>query len=66
MAIISVTPSESRKLDGPTNMFGPSDYIDYNDRRSIPISIPDFKHEEKGNEKFVVGFLQFDSIATGC
>ena len=57
MAIISVTPSESRKLDAPTNMFGPSDYIDYSDRRSIPISIPDFKHEEKGGEKYVVSFL---------
>ena len=54
MDIISVTPSEARKLDGPTNMFGSSDYIDYSDRRSIPVSIPDFKHEEKNGDKFVV------------
>ena len=62
MAIISVTPSEARKLDGPTNMFGSSDYIDYSDRRSIPISIPDYRHEEKGSDKFVVSSLLLHDI----
>ena len=57
MAIISVTPSESRKLDGPTNMYGSSDYIDYSDRRSIPVSVPDFKHEEKNGDKYVVRYF---------
>ena len=59
MEIISVTPSEARKLDGPTNMYGSSDYIDYSDRRSIPVSVPDFKHEEKNGDKYVVRYFYF-------
>ncbi|XP_047140564.1 sorting nexin-27 isoform X1 [Hydra vulgaris] len=52
LLIISVSPSEARKLDG-SEVCG-SDYIDYSDRRSIPITIPDFKYLEKDGEKYVV------------
>ena len=54
MVVISVTPSEARKLDGPTDMYANSDYYDYSERRNIPISIPDFCSEEKSGEKYVV------------
>ena len=53
MVVISVTPSEARKLDGPTDMYANSDY-DYSERRSIPLSIPDFHSEEKNGEKYIV------------
>lgn len=54
MAVISVTPSEARKLDGPTDMYANSDYYDYSERRSISLSIPDFHSEEKNGEKYIV------------
>ncbi|XP_057303396.1 sorting nexin-27-like [Hydractinia symbiolongicarpus] len=54
MAIISVTPSEARKLDGPADVVGSRDYIDYSERKSVPITIPDFRTEDKNGEKYVV------------
>jgi len=54
MVVISVTPSEARKLDGPSDMHGGTnvDYVDYSERRSIPITIPDYRQVE--GEKYIV------------
>lgn len=57
MAIISVTPSEARKLDGPADVVGSRDYIDYSERKSVPITIPDFRTEDKNGEKYVVSIF---------
>ena len=54
LVIISVTPSEARKLDGPAEISVNRDYIDYSDRRSVAINIPDLRHEESNGEKYVV------------
>ena len=54
MVLISVTPSEARKLDGNTEVVGPRDYIDYSDRKAIPVTIPDFSYKENNGEKYVV------------
>ena len=54
MVVISVTPSEARKLDGPADAAGPVDPHDYSDRRGIPITIPDTRTEEAHGQKYVV------------
>ena len=54
MVLISVTPSEARKLDGPGDVITSRDYIDYSDRKAIPITIPDFSYKETNGEKYVV------------
>lgn len=52
MVLISVTPSEARKLDGPT-VIGARDYIDYSEQKSAPLTIPDFSYKEDNGEKYV-------------
>ncbi|XP_065060533.1 sorting nexin-27-like isoform X4 [Rhopilema esculentum] len=54
MVVISVTPSEARKLDGPADAAGPVDPYDYSERRGIPITIPDTRTEEAHGQKYVV------------
>lgn len=56
MVVISVTPSEARKLDGPTDVIGSRDYVDYGERKSIPLSIPDLTYKENNGDKYVVSF----------
>ena len=54
LVVVSCTPSEARKLDGPPESVGSPEFYDYTDRRSIPVTIPDTRLEEKFGEKFVV------------
>eukprot|EP00794_Sanderia_malayensis_P009750 gene9750-10747_t len=54
MVVISVTPSEARKLDGPSEAVGQIDQQDYSERRSIPLTIPDCRAEEANGQKYVV------------
>lgn len=43
----------AERLEPSDDSSGPS-YIDYSERRSLPISIPDYQTVEQGGEKFVV------------
>lgn len=54
LVIISVTPSEQRKLDGPVDAVGNSETHDFSDRRGIPLTIPDTRTEEAHGQKYVV------------
>ena len=54
LVIISVTPSEQRKLDGPVDAVGNSETYDFTDRRGIPLTIPDTRTEEAHGQKYVV------------
>ncbi len=54
LVVISVTPSEARKLDGPSDAVGHLDHYDYTDRRSVPLTIPDCRTEEAHGQKYVV------------
>ena len=29
-------------------------YVDYSEKRSLPITVPDYKHVHEGGERFVV------------
>nr|XP_042901715.1 sorting nexin-27 [Parasteatoda tepidariorum] len=52
LTIISVTAQEAERLEPSDESSGYS-YIDYSEKRSLPISIPDYNWIEKG-DKFVV------------
>lgn len=53
LTVISVTPQEADRLE-PTEDQGGYSYIDYSEKRSLPISIPDYQIITKNGEKFVV------------
>ncbi|XP_060525618.1 sorting nexin-27 isoform X2 [Cylas formicarius] len=50
LTVISVSPQEAERLE-------PSDdsqvYYDYSEKRSLPISIPDYHYNERGGERYV-------------
>ncbi|GFS38263.1 sorting nexin-27 [Trichonephila inaurata madagascariensis] len=52
LTIISVTAQEAERLEPSDDSSGYS-YIDYSEKRSLPISIPDYNWVEKG-DKYVV------------
>jgi len=54
LVIISVTPSEARKLDGPVDATSHTDAHDYSERRPIAVTIPDTRLEEADGQKFMV------------
>ncbi|XP_025076754.1 sorting nexin-27-like [Pomacea canaliculata] len=53
LTVISVPEQVAEKLEPSDDSSGPS-YIDYSERRSLPISIPDYHYVESNNEKYVV------------
>lgn len=53
MAVISVPDQIADRLEPSDDSSGPS-YIDYSERRSLPISIPDYQAVQQNGEKFVV------------
>nr|CAG4651817.1 EOG090X05ZS [Triops cancriformis] len=53
LTVISVTPKEAERLEPSEETTGYS-YIDYSEKRSLPISIPDYHYLDKRGEKFVV------------
>lgn len=58
--MISVPDQVAERLEPSDDSSGPS-YIDYSERRSLPISIPDYQAIESAGEKFVVSKLGFIS-----
>jgi sorting nexin-27 len=58
--VISVPDQVAERLEPSDDSSGPS-YIDYSERRSLPISIPDYQTIESVGEKFVVSKLGFIS-----
>ena len=55
--MISVTPSEARKLDGPMDAVSHVDTYDYADRRPVQVTIPDTRLEEADGQKFMVNIF---------
>ncbi|KAH6937559.1 hypothetical protein HPB50_001712 [Hyalomma asiaticum] len=53
LTVISVTAQEAERLEPSDDSSGVS-YIDYSEKRSLPISIPDYNYLERSNDKFVV------------
>lgn len=53
LTVISVTPREAEKLD-PGDDVSAFTYYDYSEKRSLPISIPDYNYIERNGHKFVV------------
>lgn len=53
LTVISVTAQEAERLEPSDDSSGYS-YIDYSEKRSLPISIPDYNWIDKNGEKFVV------------
>ncbi|KAK6179876.1 sorting nexin-27 isoform X2 [Patella vulgata] len=53
LTVISVPDQVADKLEPSDDSSGPS-YIDYSERRSLPISIPDYQSVEHEGEKFVI------------
>ncbi|XP_071449829.1 sorting nexin-27 [Hetaerina americana] len=53
LTVISVTPQEAERLEPNEEPVGYS-YIDYSEKRSLPISIPDYHTLDKLGERYVV------------
>lgn len=53
LTVISVTPQEAERLE-PSDDQSTYNYIDYSDKRSLPISIPDYHTVDKDGDKYVV------------
>nr|CAD7193834.1 unnamed protein product [Timema douglasi] len=53
LTVISVTQQEAERLE-PTEDLAGYTYIDYSEKRSLPISVPDYHYLEKGGERYVV------------
>ena len=51
--MISVPEQVADRLEPSDDSSGPS-YIDYSERRSLPISIPDYHTVNQNGERFVV------------
>ena len=52
-SVISVPDQVADRLEPSDDSSGPS-YVDYSERRSLPISIPDYHSVNQNGEKFVV------------
>jgi len=53
LTVISVTAQEAERLE-PSEETAGYNYIDYSEKRSLPISVPDYHYLEKGGERYVV------------
>ncbi|PSN44097.1 Sorting nexin-27 [Blattella germanica] len=53
LTVISVTQQEAERLEPTEDPTGYT-YIDYSEKRSLPISIPDYHYLEKAGERYVV------------
>lgn len=53
LTVISVTAQEAERLEPAEEVTG-YNYFDYSEKRSLPISIPDYHYVEKNGDKFVV------------
>ncbi|XP_002732720.1 sorting nexin-27-like [Saccoglossus kowalevskii] len=53
LTVISVPQYESERLEPSDDSSGYS-YIDYSEKRALPISVPDYRQMEKNGEKFIV------------
>ncbi|XP_060567273.1 sorting nexin-27-like [Ruditapes philippinarum] len=53
LTVISVPDQIADRLEPSDDSSGPS-YIDYSERRSLPISIPDYQSVQQSGERFVV------------
>ena len=53
LTVISVTPREAEKLE-PNDETSTYSYFDYSEKRSLPISIPDYNYIERNGDKYVV------------
>nr|CAG4647044.1 EOG090X05ZS [Megafenestra aurita]SVE92385.1 EOG090X05ZS [Megafenestra aurita] len=53
LTVISVSSKEAERLEPHEETAGYS-YIDYSEKRSLPISIPDYRLADKKNDKYVV------------
>ncbi|XP_034230063.1 sorting nexin-27 [Thrips palmi] len=53
LTVISVTAQEAERLEPAEEVAG-YNYFDYSEKRSLPISVPDYHYVEKNGDKFVV------------
>ena len=53
LTVISVTPQEAERLEPQEEASGNS-YVDYSEKRSLPISVPDYSTLTKNGERYVV------------
>lgn len=54
--VISVPHQVAERLEPSDDSSGPS-LIDYSEKRSLPITIPDYQTVEQGGDKYVVSYL---------
>ncbi len=53
LTVISVTAEEAERLE-PTDESTTFPYLDYSEKRSLPISVPQYKFVDSDGERFVV------------
>ena len=56
-SVISVPHQVAERMEPSDDSSGPS-IIDYSEKRSLPITIPDYQTIEHGGDKFVVSCLE--------
>ena len=54
LTVISIAPEAAEKLENIPDPATSNGAIDYSDKRSLPISVPEYKYVEKYSEKYVV------------
>ena len=55
-AVISVPQLAGERLEPSDDSSGPS-LVDYTEKRSLPLTVPDYEHMERHGEKFTVRSL---------
>ncbi|KAK9758456.1 PDZ domain [Popillia japonica] len=53
LTVISVTQQEAERLEPTEDRSEGYSYIDYSEKRSLPISIPDYLYNDRGGERYV-------------
>ncbi|GJQ81566.1 hypothetical protein Trydic_g9943 [Trypoxylus dichotomus] len=53
LTVISVTQQEAERLEPSDDRTEGYSYIDYSEKRSLPISIPDYHYNDRGGDRYV-------------
>jgi len=53
LTVVSVSEEDANRLENPEGGYHPQ-YVDYSEKRSLPITVPDYRHIHQGGESFVV------------
>jgi len=53
LTVVSVSEDDANRMEHPEHQYHPQ-FIDYSEKRSLPITVPDYRHIQQDGEGFVV------------